>query len=111
MIKMPIDTTKNDTIEECKKCGRRIHLRFANGMKNGWDVCCGQTMTLVKCPKTFKAINEAVKEYLDINEWQIAEIKQAIEEADKPGAKFIDHEKVKAKWGAKRAHSLDSKGR
>ena len=56
-------------------------------------------------------INEAVKEYLDINEWQIAEIKQAIEEADKPGAKFIDHEKIKAKWGAKRAHSVDSKGR
>ncbi len=56
-------------------------------------------------------INEAVKEYLDINEWQIAEIKQAIEEADKPGAKFIDHEKIKSKWGAKRVHSVDSKGR
>jgi predicted transcriptional regulator len=56
-------------------------------------------------------INEALKEYLDINEWQIAEIKQAIEDADKPGAKFIDHEKIKAKWRAKRAHSVDSKGR
>ena len=56
-------------------------------------------------------INEAVKEYLDVNEWQIKEIKQAIQEADKPGAKFIDHEKVKAKWGGKLAHSMDSKGR
>jgi predicted transcriptional regulator len=56
-------------------------------------------------------INEAVKEYLDINEWQIQEIKQAIKDTDKPGAKFIDHDKVKSKWEAKLAHSMESKGR
>lgn len=56
-------------------------------------------------------INEAVKEYLNINEWQIQEIKQAIKDADKPGAKFIDHDKVKSKWEAKFAHSMESKGR
>ncbi|MGD1074753.1 MAG: ribbon-helix-helix domain-containing protein [Thermodesulfovibrionales bacterium] len=56
-------------------------------------------------------ILDAIKEYIEINEWQIGEIKQAIEEADKPGAKFIDHEKIKAKWEAKLAHPLESKGR
>lgn len=56
-------------------------------------------------------INEAIKEYLDINEWQIQEIKQAIKDADKPGAKFIDHNKVKSKWEVKLAHSMESKGR
>lgn len=56
-------------------------------------------------------INEAIKEYLDINEWQIKEIKRAIKDSDKPGAKFVDHEKVKAKWEGKLAHSMESKGR
>jgi RHH-type transcriptional regulator, rel operon repressor / antitoxin RelB len=52
-------------------------------------------------------INEAVQEYLAINEWQIAEIKRRIELSDKPGAKFIPHEEIKAKWEGKLAHSLD----
>ena len=56
-------------------------------------------------------INEAVKEYLDINEWQIKEIRQALKDADRPGAKFIDHEKVKAKREDRLAHSVESKGR
>jgi len=56
-------------------------------------------------------INEAIKEYLDINEWQIQEIHKAIKDVDKPGAKFIDHDKVKSKWEAKLAHSMESKGR
>jgi hypothetical protein len=64
MVPKPHDE-EDDTIEECKKCGRRIHLRFANGLKNGWDICCGQTMTLVKYPKSSKAIGEAVKECID----------------------------------------------
>ncbi len=56
-------------------------------------------------------ILDAIKEYIYINEWQIREIEEAVEEADKPGAKFIDHEKVKAKWEAKLGRSLESKGR
>jgi predicted transcriptional regulator len=56
-------------------------------------------------------VADAIKEYIEINEWQIREIKQAIEEADRPAAKFIDHEKIRAKWEGRRAHPLDRKGR
>jgi RHH-type transcriptional regulator, rel operon repressor / antitoxin RelB len=60
--------------------------------------------------KTFH-IEHALKEYIAINEWQIEEIKQAIEEADRPGAKFVDHEFLKAKWEGKRAHPLERKSK
>ena len=56
-------------------------------------------------------VSAAIREYIDINEWQIREIKEAIQEADRPGAKFIDHERVKAKWEGRRAHPVDRKGR
>jgi len=26
-----------DTIVQCKKCGKKQYLRFANGLKNGWS--------------------------------------------------------------------------
>jgi len=39
----------NDTVVECKKCGRRQYLKFANGLKNGWSKCCGYTMPIVFC--------------------------------------------------------------
>lgn len=54
---------------------------------------------------------DAIKEYIEINEWQIREIKQAVEEADRPAAKFIDHEKIKAKWEGRRAHPVDRKSK
>ncbi len=56
-------------------------------------------------------ISEAIKEYIDINEWQIQEIQQAIEEADKPGAEFIYHEEVRKKWEGKLANPMDTKRR
>jgi RHH-type transcriptional regulator, rel operon repressor / antitoxin RelB len=56
-------------------------------------------------------INEAVQEYLAVNEWQIKEIKHRLELADKPGAKSIPHEAVKAKWEAKLAHTMDRPGK
>ena len=37
---------------------------------------------------------EAINEYLDINEWQVAGIKAAIESADR--GEFIPHDQVKA---------------
>jgi predicted transcriptional regulator len=55
-------------------------------------------------PKTYLCA-EAIKEYIEANEWQIKEIKKAVEKADKPGAKFIDHEEVEAwlkTWGTKK---------
>jgi RHH-type transcriptional regulator, rel operon repressor / antitoxin RelB len=37
---------------------------------------------------------EAINEYLDINEWQVAGIKAAIESADR--GEFVPHDQVKA---------------
>ena len=46
-------------------------------------------------------IEEALEQYLDLNEWQIDGIVQALTEADSPDAVFIDHDEVLAKWEAK----------
>lgn len=37
-----------DCIVQCPKCGRTQYLEFKNGLKNGWDSCCGNlTMPIV----------------------------------------------------------------
>ncbi len=51
-------TQKDDTTVQCHKCGKKQHLKFANGLKNGWSICCGYTMTIIK---TTANIEEAVK--------------------------------------------------
>jgi RHH-type transcriptional regulator, rel operon repressor / antitoxin RelB len=48
---------------------------------------------------------DAVKQYLELNEWQIAAIQEGVREADK--GEFIDHARLKAKWGKKLAAALD----
>ncbi len=47
-------------------------------------------------------IEEALELYLDVNEWQIAGIAQALAEAEKPDAVFVDHDEVLAKWETKK---------
>ncbi|MCL4492847.1 MAG: CopG family ribbon-helix-helix protein [Nitrospirae bacterium] len=42
-------------------------------------------------------VAHAIEDFLSINEWQVQETLKAIKEADRPGAQFIDHEKV-AEW-------------
>lgn len=49
----------NDTIVQCKKCGRKQYLKFVNGLKNGWSKCCGYTMPIVF---TNANMEEAVKQ-------------------------------------------------
>lgn len=46
---------------------------------------------------------EALKAYLDVNEWQVKGILEAIDEADCRDAGWVDHADVMAKWKAKRA--------
>lgn len=46
------------TVVQCKKCGRKQYLQFANGLKNGWSKCCGYTMPIIK---TTANIEEATK--------------------------------------------------
>ena len=48
---------------------------------------------------------QAVKDYLELNEWQTEAINTAIKRANSRGAKFIDHEQVDAwlrSWGTPR---------
>ena len=40
---------------------------------------------------------QAVKSYLELNEWQTEAIKEAVKLADSPGARFIEHDEVE-KW-------------
>lgn len=42
-------------------------------------------------------VTHAIEDYLDVNEWQVQEIKKAIHDANQPRAEFVDHEEV-AKW-------------
>ena len=45
---------------------------------------------------------QAIRDYLELNEWQIRAIELAVKAANRRGAKFIDHEKVDAwlaTWG------------
>ena len=39
---------------------------------------------------------EAIKQYVDLQEWQIAAIKKGLEQADR--GEFIDHARLKLKW-------------
>lgn len=48
---------------------------------------------------------EAVKQYIDTQEWQIAAIKIGIAAADH--GEFIDHAKLKAKWEKRLAAQMD----
>lgn len=37
----------NDTVVRCKNCGRTQYLQFENGLRNGWDICHGETMPII----------------------------------------------------------------
>ncbi len=52
---------------------------------------------------------QAVKAYLDVNEWQTKAIEEAVAKADRRGARFIDDEEIDAwlaTWGTPRERSL-----
>lgn len=52
-------------------------------------------------PKAWLAA-QAVKTYLDLNEWQTKAIRDAAARANRKGARFVDHEEVDAwlaSWG------------
>ena len=49
-------------------------------------------------------VSSAINGFIEANEWQIQAIKEAVKKADRPDAKFIDHEDVVAwldSWGTK----------
>ena len=48
-------------------------------------------------------IEEALEQYLDVNEWQVKGIQDALAEADSHEAIFVDHDEVLAQRAAKLA--------
>ena len=48
---------------------------------------------------------EAVRQYVELNEWQIAATQEGVNEAD--ACHFIDHARLKAKWEKRLAAALD----
>ena len=55
-------------------------------------------------PMSFLAA-EALRQYLDSNEWQIQAIQEGIKAADE--GRLIDHDKLITKWERKRAAAMD----
>ena len=54
---------------------------------------------------------QAVKDYLELDEWQTREIDAAVKRADRRDAKFVDHERVDAwlaTWGTPRGKGASS---
>ncbi len=50
-------------------------------------------------------VTDAIQEYLEVNEWQVAAIQEGIRQADEE--KLIPHEQVRAKWEKRLADSMD----
>ena len=48
---------------------------------------------------------EAVKQFIELNEWQVEAIGEGVREADE--GRFIDHARLKAKWEKKLAAAMD----
>lgn len=49
-------------------------------------------------------MEDALEQYLDLNEWQVRGIQEAVAEADSPAAEFVSHEQVLKHWEGKGAH-------
>lgn len=49
---------------------------------------------------------DAVRQYLDLNEWQITAIQKGVEDANR--GRLIDHAELKAKWEKKLAAAVDA---
>lgn len=52
-------------------------------------------------------IEEALEQYLAVNEWQIQGIQEALAAADSPDAEWADHDKVVADLEARVARKVD----
>ena len=49
---------------------------------------------------------EAIKQYVDLQECQIAAVKKGVEQADR--GEFIDHARLKSKWEKRLAASMNN---
>jgi predicted transcriptional regulator len=52
-------------------------------------------------------IEQALDQYLALNEWQIQGIQAAIDDVDNGAGALTDHSEVRTKWEARIAHKMD----
>ena len=52
-------------------------------------------------------INQAVERFLDYEEWFVAEVKQALKEAER--GRVVEHGTVSKRWERKRAAKVDAR--
>lgn len=78
-----------------------LTVRVKSSTKARLDVLARAT----KRSKSF-VIEEALEQYLDVNEWQIKGIEDSLAEADSPNAEWVNHEDVLAKLEAKLADKV-----
>jgi RHH-type transcriptional regulator, rel operon repressor / antitoxin RelB len=71
-----------------------INLRIEPEVKTRLERLSEETMR----SKSF-LIGQAIKDYLDANEWQIEEIKMGLQEIE--NGKTVSHAAVRAKWDGK----------
>ncbi len=50
-------------------------------------------------------VTHAIEDYLEVNEWQLKEIKAAIKEAD--AGNLIDHDTISKKWESRLENTMD----
>ena len=62
-----------------------------------------EALARITCRSKSYVIEEALEQYLDVNEWQVKGIQEALTEADSPDAVFVDHDEVLAQREAKLA--------
>ena len=43
-------------------------------------------------------IEDAISNYLEVNEWQVSEIKKAVVKANNPNTKWVSHEDIEKKY-------------
>ena len=67
-------------------------LRVSRGLLSRLD----QLAKATERTRAFLA-QRAIEEYVESQEWQVSAIEEAVAEANRPGAHFLDHEEVVAR--------------
>lgn len=75
-----------------------LNLRIEPDMRERLD----RLSEAMRRPRSY-IVESALAAYLDVNEWQVSALRDAVTEADSPKAAWRDHEEVAAEWRARLA--------
>jgi len=73
-----------------------LNLRIEPGMRERLD----RLSAAMHRPRSY-IVEAALAAYLEVNEWQVAAVKDAVAQADSPGASWTDHAEIAAAWKAR----------